>query len=94
MLYRTDAGGQGADAGYIYKRVSIDLSMMPATDRAVCAKFLRNSRAYPIFLSLFPEDADLELERDNSVYGRRTGDSDIAIENSIFYGTKIPVEEI
>lgn len=93
-LYRTDAGGQGADAGYIYKRVSIDMSMMPAADRAVCAKFLRNSRAYPIFLSLFPEDADLGLERDNSVYGRRTQDSDLTIENSIYYGTKIAVEEI
>lgn len=93
-LYRTDAGNQAADAGYIYRRVSIDMSMMPAADRTTCAKFLRNSRAYPIFISVFPENADLELERDNSVYGRRTQDSEISIENSIYYGTKIPVEEI
>lgn len=92
--YRTDAGGQVADAGFIYDQVSIDMSMMPSADRTVCARFLRNSRAYPIFLSLFPESTDLELERDHSIYGRRTQDSEMSIQNSIFYGTKIPIEEI
>jgi len=93
VLYRTDAGDQAADAGHIYRQVSIDMSAMPAADRTACARFLRNSRAYPILLSLFPESQDLELERDNAIYGRRAQDSELAIQNSVTYGTKIAIEE-
>ena len=52
-LYRTDAGNQAADAGTISRQGSIDMSIMPPADRTYFAKLLRNSRAYPIFLSYF-----------------------------------------
>jgi hypothetical protein len=93
-LYRTDAGDQGANAGYFYRRVPISLSAMPAADRAACVNILRNSRAYPILLSVFPESADLALERDNMVYGRRSKDSDVAIQYATAYSTTIEIEEI
>jgi hypothetical protein len=93
-LYRTDAGGQGADAGYIYRQMPIDLSLMPPADRATFVNILRNSRAYPILVSLFPNSSDLELERDNMIYGRRSKDSDVAIQYARAYSTTIEIEEI
>jgi hypothetical protein len=93
-LYRTDAGDQGANAGYIYRRVPITLETMPATDRAALVNILRNSRAYPILLSLFPGSADLTLERDNMVYGRRPKDSNVAIQYATTYSTTVEIEEI
>jgi hypothetical protein len=93
-LYRTDAGDQGADAGYTYRRVPVSLSAMPAADRAALASLLRNSRAYPILLSMFPGSADLPLERDNMVYGRRSKDSDVAIQYAAAYSATIEIEEI
>jgi hypothetical protein len=93
-LYRKASGAQGADQGFTYRRVSIDLSAMPAADRTAFVNLLRNSRTYPVLISVFPGSQDLELERDNMVYGRRTKDSDIAIQFSTAYGGKIEVEEI
>lgn len=93
-LYRTDAGDQGASAGYQYRRVPISLSAMPAADRAAFVNIVRNSRAAPILLSVFPGSADLALERDHMVYGRRSKDSDVAIKYAACYSTDVEIEEI
>lgn len=93
-LYRTDAGGQRAEAGYTYRRLSMDLTYMPASDRSALVKILRASRAYPILVSLFPGSADLELERDYMIYGRRTSDSKVALQAALSYGTSIEIDEI
>jgi len=94
VLNSTDAGGEFADAGFIRRKVSIDLSAMPAADRTTFTNILMNSRAYPILLSVFPGHTDLELERDNMVFGRRQEDSDIAVQYSVNYGSKVSVLEI
>jgi len=92
--YRTDAGDLMTDAGTIHKKVPIETEYMPASDRTALANILRGSRSYPIFLSVFPGNSDLELERDHTVYGKRMSDSDVAVQMSITYGTKIEVESI
>jgi hypothetical protein len=93
-LYRTDAGEQGADAGYQYRRVGVDFSVLTSADRAALVGILRGSRAYPVLISLFPLTADLELERDHMVYGRRTKDSDVGLKTAVYYGSTIEIEEI
>jgi hypothetical protein len=93
-LYRTDAGDPGASAGYIFRRVPINLSAMPSADRATFVGLLRNSRAYPILVSVFPESADLALERDNMIYGHRSKDSSVAIQYAAAYSTTIEIEEV
>jgi len=92
--YRTAAGDLMSRASTVHKRVPIELEYMPAADRAVLAGILRGSRAYPIFLSVFPGHADLALERDYTVYGKRMSDSEVAVQAAITYGTKIEVESI
>lgn len=93
-LYRKASGAQGADPGFTYRRLSIDQSKMLAADRAVFVNLLRNSRAYPVLISVFPGSQNLELERDNMVYGRRSKDSDIATQFALSYSTTIEIEEI
>jgi len=93
-LSRSAAGDQLADPGTISRKVPIDLRKMSAPDRAQFLALVRNSRAYPILLSVFPENADFELERDFTVYGRRTKDSDIAYQYAGVYSTTLEIEEI
>ncbi|MGW8391127.1 phage head spike fiber domain-containing protein [Pseudoduganella sp. HUAS MS19] len=93
-LYRNAAGGQEAEAGYTYRKVPVSLELMPPSDRSAFVNIMRNSRAYPILLSVYPEVADLAIERDHMIYGRRAKDSDVAIQYAQAYSTNIDVEEI
>jgi len=93
-LSRSAGGDQLADPGTISRKVPVDLRKMSGGDRARFLSLVRNSRAYPVLLSVFPDDADLELERDFTVYGRRTKDSDIAYQYAGVYSTTLEIEEI
>lgn len=91
---RTAAGDLVSHASTIHKKVPIEFEFMPATDRTMLANILRASRAYPVFLSVFPGNPDRELERDHTIYGKRMNDSNIEVQAAIMYGTKIEVESI
>ena len=93
-LYRKASGAQGAEQGFTYRRLSVDLSVMPPADRATFAGIVRNSRAYPVLIAVRPGSADAAHERDDMVYGRRTKDSDITIQYSATYGSTVEIEEI
>jgi len=93
-LSRGAGGDQLADPGTISRKVPVDLRAMPNEDRAAFLNVVRNSRAYPVLLSVFPGHADLALERDFTVYGRRTKDSDIAYQYAGAYSTTLEIEEI
>jgi hypothetical protein len=88
---RSDAGDLLTDIGPRSSKISLDLSFMPPTDRAAMVKILReNGMANPVFLSLFPESADLELERDNTVYAKLSAISAILLTQ--FNAYAIPIE--
>lgn len=93
-ISRSAAGDQLADPGTLSRKVPVDLRKMSPPDRAKFLDLVRNSRAFPILLSVFPEHADLALERDHMLYGRRTKDSDVAYQFSAVYSTTLEIEEI
>lgn len=93
-LARGAAGDQLADPGTLSRKMPIDLRALTAADRATFLNLVRHSRAYPILLSVFPGHSDLALERDHTVYGRRTKDSDIAYQFAGAYSTTLEIEEI
>lgn len=93
-LSRSAAGDQLADPGTISRKVPVDLRAMPEDDRSQFLALVRNSRAYPVLLSVFPGHSNLALERDFTVYGRRTKDSDIAYQFAGAYSTTLEIEEI
>lgn len=92
--YSTAAGDLLSHASTISKEVSIDLSALAPVDRAKFGAILRASRAYPIFISVFASHADLELERAHTALGKRMGDSEVALQAALRYGTKITVRSI
>lgn len=93
-LSRGASGDQLADPGTISRKVPVDLRALTDADRATFLNLVRNSRAYPMLLSVFPGHADLALERDFTIYGRRTKDSDIAYQYEGRYATTLEIEEI
>jgi len=93
-ISRGAAGDQLVDPGTISRKVPVDLRAMPEVDRARFLAMVRNSRAYPILMSVFPEHPDPALEGDFTVYGRRTKDSDIAYQFAGAYSTTLEIEEI
>jgi hypothetical protein len=92
--YRTAAGDLMSRASTIHRKVPIELKYMEAADRAKLANILRGSRAYPIFLSVFPGHSDPELERDHMIIGKRMSDSEVEVQAAISYGSKLEVESI
>lgn len=83
-----------SEVGGVARRVPIDLSLLDDEDRPRITDLLRNSRARPILLSVFPESSNPALERDHMVYGKRTKDSDITLQFAGAYKTMIEVEEV
>jgi hypothetical protein len=92
--YRTAADDLRTDAGTSHKTVQLELGRMTPADRAKLVGVLRNSRAYPILVSGYPGSSDLELERDYTIYGKRSADSDVALQYAITYSTQIPIESV
>lgn len=93
-IKRTDGGDQVTDAGTVYRTLSISLSMMAQADRAPFIALVRNSRVYPMLVSVFPEQADIGLERDTALYGRRTKNTDISIQYAYAYTSSVELESI
>lgn len=68
---RNEAGDLVSDRGVIYDSASLNISMMPASDRATLMALTRNvGKNRNILLSAFPQNADAQLEHDSILYGR------------------------
>lgn len=93
--YRNDAGDLMTDAGTSSRGMKVSLDHMNAADRATFLSIVTGSGlAYPIFLSLFPESSDLQLERDHSIYGKLSDNAAIVLASMGTYASSIELEEI
>lgn len=93
-IYRTDAGTQGAAAGTTYRRLPVSIAYMTPADRVTFVNLCRNSRTYPLLVSLYHGTGDASLERDGMIYGRRTKDLEVTAQYAAAYSTAIELEEI
>lgn len=92
--YRTDSGNLRTDIGNRYRKLSINLSFMTPTDRANFWRIVKgNGMASPMLISLFPENADPELEQAHQIYGRLSSMSAIAASNYNIYSAPCEIEE-
>jgi hypothetical protein len=91
---RAESGDQTADVGTIYKTMSVNLNQLPAADQAQFLDLCASSKAYPIFVSMFSANADKSLERNGLIYGRRTKDSELALNFAFNYTTSVELESI
>ena len=88
---RTDGGDLISDRGTRNTKLTLNLSSMPAADRTSLLKILvANGISNPLFISVFPANADLELERDSQVYGKLS--TVAAMTLPMFNSYAIPLE--
>lgn len=67
--YRTQGGTLCFEAGAKYKELAVPLSLMTPADRAMFWKIVnRNGKTLPLFVSIFPESDDAELEQAHQAY--------------------------
>jgi hypothetical protein len=93
--YRTDAGDLMTDAGTRSRKMQLPLSYMPPADRTALFNILTGSgMAWPLLVSLYPDNADLELERDHTIYGRLSSLSAMMIANFNAYSSSLEIEEL
>lgn len=94
-LYRTAGGEQRVAAGSTYRKLSLPLDHMTPLDRAAVWRLVRGSgKRLPILVSLFPEDADPELEQTHQLYGRLAELGAISTPYFQTYATSLDIEEL
>lgn len=94
-LKRTQAGDMFVSPGNSYKTLSVPINWLTETDRSELFKLLRNNGTHkPIFVSVFPEDADGSKEQLYQIYGRLSNSAVINNFNYSFYSTSLSLEEV
>ena len=88
---RSQSGDLRSDVGTVSRSLPVDLERIVPTDRARLWNILRGSaKSGPVFISLFPEDDDPELEQAHQLYGKLA--SDLAISHPMFGNFSAPLE--
>ena len=92
---RTGDGDLWTDAGPRSRKMPLQLSTLPAADRtALFGIVRRNGMSGAMLVSLFPESADLELERDHTIFGKLSSVSAMSIPYYENYAMPLEIEEI
>lgn len=70
---RTEGGDQITDRGTRYRKQTLSLGCLNSVDRARMWDILwSNGMTLPLFLSLYPNNADSKLEQTHQIYGKLT----------------------
>lgn len=92
---RTDGGDLLTDVGTRNKKLSLMLENLPVSDRNPLMSILRYSGVTGgVFISVYPEDTDLELERDYQIYGKFTSVPSNTLISFNAYQAPLEIEEV
>jgi hypothetical protein len=92
---RSRAGDLISDAGTTSRKLSFTLGNLKPQDRAEIAKILlENGIRNPLWISLFPQSADLNLERDHQCYGKLTQSSAITLPFCNTFSAQVEIESV
>lgn len=92
---RSDAGDLRTERGALYKTLRVDLSFMPAADRASLWNLLKtNGLSKPLFFSLSPEVSDSSEESLFQVYGKQSRQTSIRYQFANQFSASLELEEI
>lgn len=92
---RSEAGDLVLTRNPRYKSMSFDLSWMQAQDRQRFNEIIAgNGLTKSLFVSLFPEDSDVEKEQTYQVYGKLSQIGGITHPMHTIYSSRIDIEEI
>lgn len=92
---RNDAGDLLTDVKPRSKTISLSFGSATPTDRSSLMKLLRsNGLSTPIYISVFPGDADADKEQDYQIYGKLSQLSALRLDSFASYSSSIDVEEM
>jgi hypothetical protein len=92
---RTQSGDLISDSSPTNRKIAFNIEELDATDRKTLYSILRRSgMRSSMFISLTPENVDIELERDNMIYGKLSAVSAMSIPFFGAYSFPIEMEEI
>lgn len=92
---RSDAGDSIADRSYRFRTMDIALSTLTTADRATLFKLLRSSgKSRGMFVSLYPQSTDAELERDHQMYCKLSDLSKISMQYINMFSGTLAFEEV
>jgi hypothetical protein len=92
---RTESGNLVTTVKPIYRTLNFDLQWLTETDRVRMLSILRgNGLRKPLFVSVFPEDADVSKEQNYQLYGKMPGLNAITHPLYTVYSTSVSLEEI
>lgn len=92
---RTEAGELHTLTKYIYKTLSLELQWLPPQDRTKFIDIVKTTGLkHPVFVSVFPNDSDIEKESLYQIYGNFT--EQMLLTHPIFtkYVSNITIQEI
>jgi len=91
---RNDAGDLLTDIKTRSKTLTLNFSNASPSDRESLMRVMRNGIGSPLYISVFPSDADKNLEQDYQIYGKLSQQSQIAIARYAAYSTGLTIDEI
>jgi hypothetical protein len=92
---RSDAGDLLTDTGPRMRKLTFSMAYMPVGDRLAATTLLRaNGMGTPVFISIFPANADLDLERDYQLYGKLSAISAMTLTTMSMFNLPLDFEEL
>ena len=92
---RSESGDLVTNRGIRYNTMNFDLKWLPPEDRNEFSKIVRGSGLpKPIFISLFPNDADTGKEQVHQIYGKLSQLGGLSHPILEMYSTTIDIEEV
>ncbi len=92
---RAESGDLVMTRNPVYKTLSFDVSWMQASDRQRFNEIMKgNGLTKSMFVSLFPEDTDVEKEQTYQVYGKLSQIGGVSHTMFTIYAGHIDIEEI
>ncbi len=92
---RTESGDMLTVVGTRYKKITFDLAWMNSDDRAQFNVLMKNNgMTKPMYISLFPDDPDIEKEQTYQIYGKLPQIASMTHPMFTIYSSQIDIEEI
>lgn len=92
---RSDAGEMLSQRGTRHRKMTLPLQQMPAADRNRLLQLARaNGMVRPMLVSLYPEDADAQLEQDHMIWCKPAQAATMSVPQYALYNTQLDLEEL
>ena len=92
---RSESGDLITNRGISYNSMNFDLKYLNTSDRLQFSRISRgNGISKPLFISLFPDDEDIQKEQAHQIYGKLSQLSDIQHPIFEMYSSQVEIEEI